>query len=165
MSCITEILRLKGNNDFIECPGGGVGAEGGGSYKGYEYLITLNDQGIRCGYVALPSYHIYTNSSSYNDLDIEVHGSLTFMDSHHPLKDLLSIPCTDIWIGFDCGHGYDIFDGDKVKQYFGEKIHTRNADFFKMMNEISFRKKTLKDFWYAERACHSIIDQLIEVAA
>lgn len=55
MSCITEILKVKGDKDFIVS--GEIAIEGGGTYKDYEYIITFTSSGHRCGYVAIPESH------------------------------------------------------------------------------------------------------------
>lgn len=111
MSCITEILKLKGDKDVFIPDGEWIAVEGGGTYKDYEYIIVLNTSGHRCGYVAIPPEHPYSNKPreertsfgskkykhwDYDSLDIDVHGGLTFMAPDHGLKDLLPVPCNDM---------------------------------------------------------------------
>lgn len=171
MSCITEILKLKGDKEFLlafdvdSTPW--IAVEGGGIYKDHEYLIVLNKFGHRCGYVAIPSNHKFDSPSwNYDSLDIECHGGLTFMARHHDLKDLLTIPCNDLWVGFDCGHCFDNSDVKAFTKYFGEKEAKEKQSFFNTMN-ISNRdeKAEVRTYEYTESECHSIIDQLIEKAA
>ena len=52
MSCITQLLEMKGDQPFLKADDSVV-IEGGGVYKGYEYLIVFVSYGHRCGYVAL----------------------------------------------------------------------------------------------------------------
>lgn len=178
MSCITEILKLKGNQEVLlplnKKGKPWVAVEGGGTYKDYEYLIILNHNGHRCGYVAIPSHHPFSQTKSemrqfaggeyehydYDSLDLEAHGGLTFMAPDHSLKDLLSTPCTDLWIGFDCGHYFDSCDVEAFKKYYGEEEAKERESFFDCMDGGS-----VKDFPYVERECHSLIDQLIQKAA
>lgn len=174
MSCITEILKLKGDKEVLVPEGAWIAVEGGGTYKDHEYLIVLNTNGHRCGYVALKPEHPYSqvleekrsflggeprSHWDYDQLDIDVHGGLTFMSPEHGLKDLLPIPCNDMWIGFDCGHCDDLCDVDAHKKYFGEEAHARRESFFNVMNDHR-GNQTVKDFSYVEKQCHHVIDQL-----
>ncbi len=178
MSCITEILKLKGEKDvFIPLNDKGqpwIAVEGGGKYKDYEFLIVLNKLGHRCGYVAIPPEHKYSQTKEseremptgkkykmydYDTLDIECHGGLTFMASDHGLKKLLTNPCTDMWIGFDCGHLYDASDYDCLVKYYGEQTDSRKET-IALLSEMG----TIKKFNYVESECKSIIDQLIQKA-
>ena len=172
MSCITEILKLKGNNDYFVPEGSWTSVEGGGTYNDHEYLIVLNTNGHRCGYVALKPEHPYSKLTAnlentfktydYDSLDIDVHGGLTFMSPSHDLKNLLPTPCNDMWIGFDCGHYGDFCDTEAFKKYFGAERFDRKESFFKFMND-GFQNKSIKDFNYVEKECHSVIDQLISI--
>lgn len=176
MSCITEILRIKGDKEvLLPLNKNGepwIAVEGGGKYKEYEYLIVLNQNAHRCGYVAIPPNHpandvgtrinTYTEDEEFNydELDIDCHGGLTFGGNHHGLKELLSVPCTDNWIGFDCGHCYDHCDSDAFIKYYGEEKAKEKESFFNVsMIEIG---GSVKSFEYVERECKKIINQLIE---
>ena len=176
MSCITEILKLKGDKGVFVPEGATTAIEGGGTYRGYEYLIILNSNGHRCGYVAIPPEHKYSqtpeerrtmpdgtgyNQYDYHSLDIECHGGLTFMSPWHHLKGLLDTPCNDMWIGFDCGHYDDLCDTKAFVKYFGEDQYIEKQGFFNVMNLYS-EGKTVKNFDYVESECLSIIEQLIQ---
>jgi len=184
MSCITEILKLKGDKEvLLPLDSDGkpwVAVEGGGKYKDYEYLIVLNQSGHRCGYVAIPSGHKYDLTPleerefmgrkrehyDYDSLDINCHGGLTFMERNHSLKKLLSTPCNDFWIGFDCGHCWDHSDVEAFTKYFGEEEAKEKKTFFDAMNLQDFEETgSVKTYQYVEAQCQSIIDQLIEKAA
>lgn len=67
-----------------------------------------------CGYVALPAGHPH-HGKNYDDIDVDVHGGLTWADNHAPNQQ----PDGRWWIGFDCAHAGDLvpgmgasFDGD-----------------------------------------------------
>jgi len=180
MSCITEILKLKGDQEVMIPKGKDgipwIAVEGGGKYKDLEYLVVLNMHGHRCGYVAIPPNHKYANTPieqrklefndyvkeyehyDYDKLNIECHGGLTFMDKHHGLKDLLSIPCDDFWIGFDCGHCWDSPDIEAYVKYFGNDEFEKRKSFF---DAISKYGEGIRSYAYVENQCHSIIDQLL----
>ena len=180
MSCITEILKLKGDKEVLlsldEDGKPWIAVEGGGKYKDYEYLIVLNHQGHRCGYIAIKPEHPANNIKpvfdpflqkerfNYDALDIDCHGGLTFGGSNHGLKDLLSTSCTDNWIGFDCGHIGDLCDVEAFTKYFGEEERKKKQYFFDAMN-YDFGIRSIKNFVYVETECKCIIDQLIEQAA
>lgn len=176
MSCITEILKLKGEKEVLIPEGNWIAVEGGGTYKEHEYIIVLNTNGHRCGYVAIPPEHKYSETPmemrsflgsrerphwDYNSLEIDCHGGLTFMSTDHGLKDLLTVPCNDMWIGFDCGHCYDRTDTESFKKYYGEEEYEKKQSFFNAMNSPD---TTVRNFYYVEQECHSIIDQLIQAA-
>lgn len=178
MSCITEILKLKGDQEALVPEGNWIAVEGGGKYKDYEYLVVLNDNGHRCGYVAIPPDHPASqiplekrefcgreyDHYDYNELDIECHGGLTFMSPTHSLKELLTVPCNDMWVGFDCGHCYDSCDQEAMRKYFGDDLMETKKTFIECMDMLDHHQM-VKDFEYVEGECHSIIDQLITKAA
>lgn len=176
MSCITEILKLKGDNEVFVPEGNWIAVEGGGSYKDHEYLIVLNTNGHRCGYVALHPEHKYSQVApeakeiasqpfyDYNKLEIDCHGGLTFMAPDHGLKELLPVACNDMWIGFDCGHCDDRCDIEAHRKYFGEELHIRKKTFFEAMNFPEYADQFIRNYEYVEKECQSIIDQLIAVA-
>ena len=181
MSCITEILKLKGDQEVLVPDGKWIAVEGGGTYKDHEYIIVLNKSGHRCGYVAIPPEHPYSQTPEqertfmggrpykhwdYDSLDIDVHGGLTFMSPEHGLKDLLTVPCNDMWVGFDCGHHGDMCDVKMFKKYFGEEELKQKESFFSAMNHTDINLgQTIKEYGYVEEQCQHIIDQLIQVAA
>ena len=172
MSCITEILKLKGDKETLIPEGNWVAVEGGGTYKGYEYLVVLNTLGHRCGYVALPSDHKYSSVPEekrkiridgpeyshwdYDKVDVDCHGGLTFMSPKHGLKDLLPVKCSDMWVGFDCGHYGDGSDIEAFRKYYGEEEYEKRKD---VLENFSYGEP-VRDFKYVENECHSIIEQL-----
>ncbi len=171
MTCITEILALKGDKEFIIANSPrdeyGIVIEGGGHYKGYEYLITFTSLGHRCGYVALPKDHLLANE----DLDLvndpapepydelEVHGGITLHDKGtHILKRLFpdrEQHCNHIWIGFDAAHNSDGRDFEYYEKYFGKD----RADVLRH-NSYDFELATIKTYDYMEGQCKHLIDQL-----
>ncbi len=156
MSCITELLKLKGDKEFLPVDSHCV-VEGGGIYNGYEYLITFTNVGSRCGYVAVPS-----NFAS--DFHINCHGGITFRDTDHAAKDLLPVRCNDVWLGFDAGHLSDKCDIEKSRYYFGDFDHDKYLmlDTLNRMQESLPGKSTHKTYEFMENQCKGIIDQLVE---
>lgn len=166
MSCITKILELKGDKEFLPLPNNQVVIEGGGNYKGFEFLITFTHYGTRCGYVAVPP------ETKYDSDELSVHGGVTFEDEHHGAKNLLPTPCNDVWIGFDAAHWGDSRDFNLAKHYFGQDKHEYLQ--IELMEELHKDVKALeradpsfshKTYDYMVDQCKSVIEQLIEQAA
>lgn len=157
MSCITKILEAKGDKEFIVS--GEIAIEGGGTYRGHEYLITFVNYGHRCGYVAVsPDHPICTIKHEYSYPELEVHGGVTYFGESR-FEDLLGgHKCEDRWIGFDAGHCYDIQDIETSEKYFGETEWTkyRKQNPFNVYDDADHRS-----FAYMEQQCKNMIDQLL----
>lgn len=82
-------------------------------YKGIACYITLDDQGIRCGYAALPQ-------ENYIKCDIDnlkCHGGITYEGKRLPGIDKED---RDTYIiGFDCAHYGDVRDVRAAEKAFG----------------------------------------------
>lgn len=79
-----------------------------GEHLGYQWMIIHNRMGYRCGYVRLPSGHVWHGKTDWywdDDAAVAVHGGITFSEPDVPCND--PGPDTDWWIGFDCAHAYD----------------------------------------------------------
>jgi hypothetical protein len=81
------------------------------NYKGFDCLLNRNMSvsGSWCGYTALPPGHRY-HAVFYDELDIDVHGGLTFSglsqgEIRHKSKE--GGPDDAWWLGFDCSHAFD----------------------------------------------------------
>ena len=175
MSCIPKILELKGDKDFLLAkePYNSIAIEHGGVYKGYDYIITLNDIGIRCGYVAVKHDDpVMQETSDYPDFD--VHGGITFFEQHGFVAKLIDHVCEDKWLGFDCGHAGDKWDTTTAQKYFTEgeparrlhsmiKIKEETHDTM-VMDFPNYRDdyEKIRDVSYTEQECKNFIDQLIE---
>jgi hypothetical protein len=77
-----------------------------GTHKGFEWAIVHNGNGYRCGYVKVIPGHPWFQKS-WNEIDAEVHGGLTFAEA--------DVPCgkgedNGWWVGFDCAHAFDARD-------------------------------------------------------
>lgn len=155
MSCITKLLELKGDRDFLPItnePDYSTVIEGGGSYKDHEYIIVFTSRGFRCAYVA-------TNQDiDTSDDSIECHGGITFSASDHMAKDLLPVPCSDNWIGIDAAHYLDLSCAETTNKYFG---HTKYV-YKNYKDDIRECQPEHRSYIYMESECRKIIDQLVE---
>lgn len=161
MSCITQLLEMKGNKECLPL-NHDVVIEGGGLYKNYEYLITFTHMGSRCGYVAIPE------GQSIDTDKINCHGGITFESSNHNAKDLLPIKCNDLWIGFDCAHVGDMRCNETARKYFthnekGLEIINLMDNLYVEVHELEQKNPmcTHKSFHYVEEECKNIIDHIL----
>lgn len=155
---------MKGDKKFLPIHDELV-MEGGGVYKGHEYMIVFVARGHRCGYVALKEneHNIFEKERNGDDYflpNLQAHGGITFYENSHGAKSLLPIPCNDFWVGFDAAHWYDSVDLEKSQEYFGE------TEYIKFMKEShsDFMDVTNKSYEYMENECKGIIDQLLEIS-
>lgn len=163
MSCISEILKLKGEKEYLMINESAM-AEDGGIYKDYEYLITFNDMGFRCGYVAIKENHKLYNNDDYDSLDLNVHGGITFFDKSDCIldQDLIKTSCADKWIGFDAGHGYDGHDLELSKKYFNIN-NVPNTDGYRFWSNSIRTLQQVRSKEYIIEQCKGLIDQLMEL--
>ena len=81
------------------------------SYKGFDYLVVLHSNGIRCGYVRIPEGHPFFRKTNYYEIDVDVHGGLTFGQEYGNMFSSKAYYFSPgFWIGFDCGHYNDARD-------------------------------------------------------
>jgi len=83
---------------------------------GLDCLIVRNYGGALCGYVGVSEAHPL-HGKNYNDINMDVHGGLTYSDgcqhSDDPAQGICHIPDPGEpdnvwWFGFDCAHAGDI---------------------------------------------------------
>lgn len=86
--------------------------ESTGSHAGFDYCVMVMPMGHRCGYVLIPEGHPW-HGKGYDDIDVEVHGGLTFCSN---VDDTERWPKTGFWIGFDCAHYLDAPDFDEMSR-------------------------------------------------
>lgn len=166
MTCITKILELKGDKEFLPI-NDVVVVEGGGSYRDYEFLITFVRDGHRCAYVALKQTDVDKFEEELGDAtyrypeSISCHWGCSFYDRDSQIKDVLPIPCDDMWFGFDAAHCHDKPDLEKSKYYFD---YIPLGDYFENGKSIydKFPEMIHRSYEFMEENCKSIIDQLVE---
>lgn len=78
-------------------------------------LIVRNRGGALCGYVGVGPDHPF-HGRSYENVDVDVHGGLTFAEHCAPGEPIEGIchraapgrPDPVWWLGFDCAHAFDV---------------------------------------------------------
>jgi hypothetical protein len=167
MSCISEILKLKGDKEYLMISESCM-AEDGGIYKDYEYLITFNDRGFRCGYVTINNDHKVYNYNDYDSLDLYVHGGVTFFDKSDFILEpsLIKTSCVDKWIGFDADHAYDGRNLELAKKYFNISDVDNTDGYRFLLNSIRTLQQVrsqVRSKEYMIEQCKELIDQLVEL--
>lgn len=83
--------------------------------QGFPALIVRNHGGALCGYVGVPQSHPWFGIG-YDDVDVDVHGGLTFANHCSPNGNEAEHICHIVedgeddrvwWLGFDCAHSGD----------------------------------------------------------
>ena len=125
-----------------------------GTYRDYEWVITFEQDGHRCGYVGIPEGHPLYEKSEEELPNISCHGGITFTG-----HEKIGFSSDDWLIGFDCAHyPMDAIDKDGIRRYFGEnELHNIDSSI------MQFR--TTGHTWTAEEVeeeCKSIINQIIK---
>lgn len=120
---------------------------GKSSFLNYEYVITHNGLGYRCGYVNVPENHILVKNKKLISIII-CHGGITYSE-----KDTQN---NSMWIGFDCKHYADAIDPNLPSSY--KKLEEENEIFKKYFNILSEGK--IRNYEYVENECKLICTQL-----
>jgi hypothetical protein len=101
-------------------------------HLGFPCLIVRQKwSGHLCGYVGVPPGHPH-HGDSCDDVDVDVHGGLTFADRCHPGTPVCHVPRdgepADVWwLGFDCAHSFDCSPSRSEDGYWGGTY--RNIDY------------------------------------
>ena len=86
------------------------------THCGFECMTKVSTMGIPCGYVGLEKSHPYYGKH-YDDIDdIDVHGGLTFAGYWEDIDPKIW------WLGFDCGHSWDIDMPVRTHEYYPEIV-------------------------------------------
>lgn len=100
-----------------------------------------------CGYVGVdsahPLYNKYDNVFDYHDMDVEVHGGVTYANRE---KDYL------LWIGFDCNH-FDDYSPYMAKL---------DAEIYKHVENLKDEIATYKTIHFARKETIKLAKQLKE---
>lgn len=117
---------------------------------GLRAVVLATSMGHRCGYVGVPDGHQYFGKS-YNEVDMNVHGALTFSSEEigkYPVESDLH------WFGFDCAHYMDAKDVSIM-----DEMH---RNFHEQYSRFESEGAVVRDLAFCERECESLADQLKE---
>jgi len=110
-------------------------------YKGIACLIMRTRFGNLCGYAQVPNNHPW-HGKQYMELDVEVHGGLTFSGTREE-------GAQGDFIGFDCANSGDL----------SPYIHSRN--YTKIFSTTFPRDEIYRDFAYTKKECEKLADQIL----
>jgi hypothetical protein len=129
-----------------------------GEHLGVQWVVVNNGMGYRCGYVRVPLDHPW-HGKSHNDLNVEVHGGLTFAEA--------DVPCdapgadTDWWLGFDCAHAFDAPDPELARSRSDSGPSLSLLNFLAEGGNNCYAVRTQA---YAENECRSLCQQASSAA-
>jgi hypothetical protein len=121
---------------------------------GLPCLIVRNDMGGLCGYVGVADGHPLFGKQ-YGDVDIEVHGGLTFSDFCDEQAEECSAICHVVepgendrvwWLGFDCSHTWDLSPAAAARD--------------RARGWRPIGRETYRDIAYVQAECASLARQL-----
>ena len=121
-----------------------------GTFEGYEYAITKNFIGYRCGYIKLEPDHPWYGIEETNNINARVHGGITFSEAD--LACNKSGEDNGWWIGFDCAHSGDAVDPSILY-----------ASYRNLSYEFTLRHETIKTTEYVRENIKQLIMQAQEV--
>ena len=113
-------------------------------HAGLKCVVVLNrEQGHRCGYVRIMPDHP-SHCEPYNDVDVHVHGGLTYgrLDVEH-----------GYWLGWDCAHFGDSYvNPDVPTDYKWESEESRESYeySYKTRNLAPIREGEFAHYWTFE---------------
>jgi len=137
---------------------------------GLPCIILRNRMGAWCGYVGVSVEHP-AYLAHYDDVDVEVHGGLTYAntcqphapaDEGHAICHLVEDGEDDnvFWLGFDCSHAWDLsprMAGDNRRRY-----EETGDELWNNLN--SHRDETYRDQAYVTAEVRSLAKQLAALA-
>lgn len=121
-----------------------------GEHEGFPLLALRNQMGAWCGYAAMPLGHPWHGKDAFRDVDVDVHGGLTYGDKcsgnicHVPKP---GEPDDVWWLGFDCNHSGDVSPGMEAME--GEHWWLRAREHF----------ASYKSLDYVQRECQRLAEQ------
>lgn len=116
-----------------------------GSYRGYEWAITFEPDGHRCGYVGIPENHPFFEKDEKTFNFIKCHGGVNFTGHSKP-----GFSSDDWLVGFSCAHfPMDAIDLEGIKRYFGlrstESSISRTSGHVWTVEEVEDELKSMID--------------------
>ena len=125
-----------------------------GEHLGFQWVVVNNGMGYRCGYVRVPLGHPW-HGKSYWDLNVDVHGDLSFSEPDQPCDTPGAD--TDWWIGFDCAHAFDAPDPElaRSRSDSGPSLSLLN----KLLTDSDSERYEVRTQVYVENECRSLCQQ------
>lgn len=123
------------------------------SYKDYDYIVKLYEDGHRTAYVKISPYEYERfKHDSFLKTGCPCHGGITFMEEVKGRNFLYD----GYWIGFDALHVGDRLDVEEAEKAFNGKIYIEFKNLYLSKNGVIRTKE------YMEESCKKTIDYLID---
>jgi hypothetical protein len=129
-------------------------------YKGYKCLIIRHPEFLHlCGYVGVNKDHKYYKKH-YDEVDIDVHGGLSWSDFWEDQND-------GLWyLGFDTGHAWDLSPGmhSRTPETRKSKYWIDGVEHEYTLRDLSrelMENETYRDIDYVRQECKRMVDQLV----
>jgi len=115
-----------------------------GVHEGFEWEVTSNRIGYRCGYVRVPPGHPW-HGKHYDAVEPypDVHGGLTFAEADTDCGK--GAEDNAWWLGFDCAHAGDAPDPE-LPGYYSRGLSLSDGDVIRTTD-------------YVEAECRNLIEQ------
>lgn len=130
-----------------------------GAHFGYEWIVTSNGRGFRCGYVKVPLGHPWHGQRDESELeDISVHGGLNFTEPDVAYGEFSGDD--GWWLGFHCAHEfYDLPDPECVSPEHRERFSSMyDADTLEILKRLN-PKAITRDTGYVKGQCLQLCEQ------
>lgn len=130
-------------------------------YKGYPCVILFMPMCHRCGYVGLPKTSKFYGKG-YDEIDVDCNGGLTYARNYLSGQE----DKETWWIGFDCGHCWDLHDFKSAYKHFAEDEEALKQ--IKAIEDIYINSAcddyaTIKTQEFVLAQCERIVDQIIKL--
>lgn len=130
-------------------------------HLGYKCRVERGQFGSLCGYIYIPKDHPW-HGKDYDDLDVQVHGGLTYAEYEDDL----------FLIGYDCSHSRDIIPCQEKLMKCTRKIKKRVQDIrqqqarrIKIDRKFpDLLEKTYKNMAFCIEECKSLAQQAHDAA-
>lgn len=122
-------------------------------HAGLACFVQRNHMGVLCGYVGVPEGHP-AHGKSYDDVDVDVHGGLTYARECHGSVCHVPEPGEPDrvwWFGFDCGHAWDLMPCGSSPELLSKGIDIRFG--------------TYRDLAFARAEVERLAEQLAAIGA
>lgn len=132
-------------------------------HAGLPCLLLRNHHGVWCGYAAVPPGHPL-HGLPYGDVDVDVHGDLTYSDAcqgpvcHVPAP---GEPADVWWFGFDTAHAFDYVPGmeARMRERNDPTLSALKAQ-IAALPTYSYMRDVYRDLAYVRAETESLAEQL-----
>lgn len=133
-----------------------------GNHLGFDWVVMRGAaRAFRCGYIRVPAGHPW-HERDREDIDVRVHGSITWQETDDSGEGS--------WLGFDCGHAWDLPDLDLLVADNPQDAFLRGVYVVLYGKERAEEMKAIFPMWLwtqemVEAECRSLCEQAADAAS